>query len=356
MFRRLLSKLPQLAPATRLSSCFSVSSHPCHYSAAASSLPNVLSTAAFSTSSTSSTPRKTTQLKAMLQSKELEFLMEAHNGLSARIVEETGFKGIWGSGLSISAAMGVRDSNEASYTQVLEVLEFMSDATTIPILLDADTGYGNFNNARILVRKLEQRGIAGACIEDKLFPKSNSLLSNTASKPLASIDEFAAKIRAMKDTQRDPDFTVVARVEAFIAGWGLEEAMKRSEAYMAAGADAILMHSKRGDHSEIEAFLKEWNNRHPVIIVPTKYYTTPTDTFRQWGVSTVIWANHNMRACIAAMQETSRRIYEEQSLQSVEKKVATVKEVFRITQQPELEAAEKKYLPKVLLPGQKEMA
>src|SRR5215211_5548975 len=115
--------------------------------------------------------RKSTQLRAMLQSPDLEFIIEAHNGLSARIAEEAGFKGIWGSGLSISAALGVRDNNEASWTQVLEVVEFMSDGTSIPILLDADTGYGNFNNARRLVRKLEQRGVAAMCIEDKLFPK-----------------------------------------------------------------------------------------------------------------------------------------------------------------------------------------
>jgi phosphoenolpyruvate phosphomutase len=130
----------------------------------------------------------------MITSKNLEFIMEAHNGLSAKIVEETGFKGIWGSGLSISAQLGVRDSNEASWTQVLEVLEFMSDNTSIPILLDADTGYGNFNNARRLVRKLEQRGVAGACIEDKLFPKTNSLLDNRQ-QPLADIEEFSMKIK-----------------------------------------------------------------------------------------------------------------------------------------------------------------
>ena len=123
---------------------------------------------------------KAKQLKSLLTSNQLEFIMEAHNGLSAKIVQEAGFKGIWGSGLSISAAMGVRDSNEASYTQVLEVLEFMSDNTDIPILLDGDTGYGNFNNARRLVRKLEQRGIAGVCLEDKLFPKTNSLLAGAA--------------------------------------------------------------------------------------------------------------------------------------------------------------------------------
>lgn len=108
-----------------------------------------------------------------------------------------GFKGIWGSGLSISAQLGVRDSNEASWTQVMDVMEFMSDATDIPILLDADTGYGNFNNARRLVTKLEQRGVAGACIEDKLFPKTNSLLDGRE-QPLADIDEFCGKIKACK--------------------------------------------------------------------------------------------------------------------------------------------------------------
>jgi phosphoenolpyruvate phosphomutase len=270
--------------------------------------------------------------------------MEAHNGLSATIVQEAGFKGVWGSGLSLSASMGVRDSNEASWTQVMDTIEFMSDNTTVPILLDADTGYGNYNNARRLVRKLEQRGIAGACIEDKLFPKTNSLLGNSESKPLAPLDEMCAKISAMKDHQVDPDFQVVARVEAFIAGWGLEEALKRAEAYQAAGADAILMHSKRSDHMEIEAFAKEWKGRHPLVIVPTKYYTTPTDTFREWGVSTIIWANHNMRACVSAMQQTSKQIYEDESLINVEPHIVPVKEVFRLQDQPELNAADSIYL------------
>ncbi len=135
--------------------------------------------------------------------------MEAHDGISARIVEEAGFKGVWGSGLCISAAMGVRDNNEASWTQVLDVLEFMSDASSIPILLDADTGYGNFNNVRRLVRKLEQRGVAAMCIEDKLFPKTNSFI-NGEQQPLADMDEFCGKIKAAKDTQQDADFCVVA--------------------------------------------------------------------------------------------------------------------------------------------------
>lgn len=120
--------------------------------------------------------RKTTRFRQLLASSELEFLLEAHNGITAKIVEEAGFCGIWAGGLCMSAQYGVRDSNEASWTQVLEMLEFMADATSIPILLDGDTGYGNFNNVRRLVRKLEQRGIAAVCIEDKLYPKTNSFI------------------------------------------------------------------------------------------------------------------------------------------------------------------------------------
>eukprot|EP01090_Pellita_catalonica_P000434 TRINITY_DN10302_c0_g1_i1.p1 TRINITY_DN10302_c0_g1~~TRINITY_DN10302_c0_g1_i1.p1 ORF type:complete len:325 (-),score=62.29 TRINITY_DN10302_c0_g1_i1:8-982(-) len=287
-------------------------------------------------------------LRALLQSNELEFIMEAHNGLSAKIVEETGFKGIWASGLSISASLGVRDSNEASWTQVVDVCEYMSDATSIPILLDGDTGYGNFNNARRLIKKLEQIGVAGVCFEDKLFPKTNSLLDGV-SQPLADIDEFCGKIRACKDTQKDPDFSLVARCESFIAGWGLEETMKRASAYSNAGADAILMHSKRADCTEIDAFMKEWKASSckdtPVVIVPTKYYTTPTQHFRDVGVDLVIWANHNLRATITAIQNTSKTIFDQQNLTNVEDKVATVPEVFRLQDNAELQAAEKKYLP-----------
>ncbi|MEJ2264508.1 MAG: phosphoenolpyruvate mutase [Anaerolineales bacterium] len=288
--------------------------------------------------------KKTTQFKDLLLSDQVEFLLEAHNGLSAKIVEEAGFKGIWGSGLCISAAMGVRDNNEASWTQVLEVLEFMSDATNIPILLDADTGYGNFNNVRRLVRKLEQRGVAAMCMEDKLFPKTNSFI-NGEQQPLAEIEEFAGKIMAAKDTQEDPDFCVVARVEAFIAGWGLSEALKRAEAYFRAGADAILMHSKISTPDQVLSFMDEWKDTCPVVIVPTMYYNTPTNVFEDAGISVVIWANHLLRASIRAMQETAAQIYEEQSLHTIEPHVVPVKEIFRLQNAAELKEAEKKYLP-----------
>ncbi len=289
--------------------------------------------------------KKASQLKDILSSPKLDFLMEAHNGLSAKIVEEAGFKGIWASGLSISASMGLRDNNEASWTEVLDILEYMSDATEIPILLDGDTGYGNFNNARRLVKKLEQINIAGVCIEDKIFPKTNSFINGEA-QPLASIEEFSGKIKAMKDTQLDKDFMVVARVEAFIAGWGLKEALKRAEAYRKAGADAILMHSKKSSIEEIEMFMKEWSGRHPVVIVPTKYYNTPKDQFRKLGVNAVIWANHNLRAAIKAMQNISKQILKEGTLINVENQIVSVEEIFRLQNAEELQRAEKKYLPR----------
>ncbi len=287
--------------------------------------------------------RRSSALKALLTSPQTEFVMEAHDGLSAKIVEEAGFRGIWASGLTMSAALGVRDSNEASWTQVLEVLEFMADATSIPILVDGDTGYGNFNNVRRVVRKLGQRGIAGICIEDKLFPKTNSFIGD--GQPLADIDEFCGKIKAGKDSQVDDDFCLVARIEALISGRGMVEALKRAKAYHEAGADALLIHSKQRDPEEILTFLAEWGNRCPVVIVPTTYYDTPTDAWRDAGVSLVIWANHNLRASISAMREVSSRIAREQSLAGIENSVATVREIFQIAGNDELAEAERKYLP-----------
>ncbi|MBM3302028.1 MAG: phosphoenolpyruvate mutase, partial [Deltaproteobacteria bacterium] len=251
--------------------------------------------------------QKARKLKTLLSSSTLSFLAGAHDALSARIVEEAGFEGIWGSGLCISAALGVRDNNEVTWSQVAEVLEFMSDVTSIPILLDGDTGYGDFNTLRRVVKKLEQRGVAGICIEDKTFPKKNSFIGGE-DQELALIDEFCGKIKAAKDTQQDPDFCVVARTEAFIAGWGLEEALKRAHCYHEAGADAILVHSKKRTPEDIIRFMEAWKDTAPVVIVPTKYYSSPTSLFESLGVSTVIWANHLLRSAITTMQETAAKL------------------------------------------------
>jgi len=297
----------------------------------------------------SNTPGKCTQLRQLLTSTKLEFIMEAHNGISARLVEETGFAGIWASGLAISAQYGVRDSNEASWTQVVDMLEFMSDATQIPVLLDGDTGYGNFNNMRRLVKKLEQRKIAGVCIEDKQFPKINSFI-NGERQPLADVNEFCGKIKAGKDSQDDPDFCIIARVEALIAGWSMSEALQRAEAYHEAGADGILIHSKLSRPNEILEFTREWAGRSPVIIVPTTYYSTPTEVFRNARISMVIWANHMIRASVAAMERIGKEIYQSESVANIEDSIVPVKRIFALQGADELTQAQERYLH----PGQSE--
>ncbi len=283
------------------------------------------------------------RLRSCLTSPDLAFIMEAHSGISTKIVEEAGFEGVWASGLSISAMLGLRDSNEASWTQVLEVLEFMADATSLPILVDGDTGYGNFNNVRRLVRKLGERSIAGVCLEDKLFPKTNSFLGER--QPLADVAEFCGRIRAGKDAQTDDSFSIVARTEALISGHSMDEALRRAEAYHAAGADAILVHSKRKDAAEIIGFMDRWDRRCPVVIVPTMYYATPAETFRRAGISLVIWANHLLRASVSAMRDAASRIAESESLLEVEGRVTSVREIFRLTGNDELEEAQRRYLP-----------
>jgi phosphoenolpyruvate phosphomutase len=287
--------------------------------------------------------RRTTKLRAMLDPKKLDFMMEAHSGLSARIAADAGFEALWASGLSMSASLGVRDNNEASWTQVLDVVEYMADASQLPILVDGDTGYGNFNNFRRFTQKLEQRGGAGVCIEDKVFPKTNSFLRGET-QPLAAIDEFCGKIKAGRDALVDDDFVIVARTEALIAGCGLAEAERRAEAYRVAGADAIVIHSKESKPDEILAFLDVWANRHPIILIPTKYYTTPTRVFEERGVSLVIWANHLMRSSLAAMQQTAARIFRDRNIVATEEAVAPLSEVFRLQGDEELRLAEERFL------------
>lgn len=286
--------------------------------------------------------KKTKILRNLLNKSSLEFLLEAHNGISAKIAEEAGFEGIWASGLALSAQYGVRDNNEASWTQIVDMVEFMADATTIPILLDGDTGYGNFNNMRRLVKKLEQRGIAGVCIEDKLFPKTNSFIKGEK-QALADVAEFSGKIAAGKDSQQDEYFCIIARVEAFIAGWDMKEALHRAESYRKAGADGILIHSSLSNPSQILEFATEWANRCPLVIVPTKYYSTPVEAYRKAEISLVIWANHMLRGSVHYMQQIASTIKNQKAVTDIEDDIASVNEVFRLQGADELAAAEKRY-------------
>jgi len=272
---------------------------------------------------------------------ELSFLMEAHDGLSATIAQRSGFKGLWASGLSIASSLGYRDANEASWTQLVQSVERIVDSTELPVLVDGDGGFGNFNNARLLARKLHRAGAAGVSLEDNCFPKLNSLIGER--HPLADINEFSGRLRAVKDAVAE-NLVLVARIEALIAGHGLNEAILRAHAYADAGADAILIHSRKSTADEILSFVTEWRNRLPVVIVPTTYYRAPVSAYRDARISTVIWANHSMRAAAAAMRRVCDSIAAQESVASIEPQIAPLSEIFELLRYDELAVAEKQYL------------
>lgn len=282
-------------------------------------------------------------LKSELLSPELSFIMEAHDGLSAAIAKRAGFKSLWASGLSISTSLGYRDTNEASWTEIVDVVERMVYSSSLPVLVDADGGFGNFNNARLCATKLLQRGAAGICLEDKTFPKTNSFIGDK--HDLADIKEFSGRLQAVKDSVGD-NLVVVARTEALIAGHPMEEALARAHAYADSGVDAVLIHSRLPHADEILDFLHHWDARLPVVIVPTKYYMTPTQTYRNANVSAVIWANHSMRAAASHMTKICESIAENQSISQIENDIAPLDEIFSLLNYDQLNEDENIYLPK----------
>jgi phosphoenolpyruvate phosphomutase len=284
--------------------------------------------------------QKANALKQILHSGQVNFALEAHNGISAKIVEEAGFPVIWGSGLTISASLGHRDCNEISWTNLCDQVEYMVDSTDIPLLLDGDSGFGNFNNVRQLVLKLCKYDVGGVCLEDKLFPKTNSFLPYH--QTLAPIEEFAGKIKAAKDTQTNEAFCVVARLEAFIAGLGLDEALTRAYAYKEAGADALMVHSKQTTPVEIIQFCEHWDHSIPLVIAPTTYAPLAADLYKNLNISLVIWSNQLLRTSVNAMRKSARSLYEAQSPHAIQE-MASIQEIFDLVNQDELEKAEERY-------------
>ncbi len=281
------------------------------------------------------------QLRQILNSDGTSFIMEAHNALAARLAEQAGFSALWASGLTISATMGLRDANELTWNEVLNLVEPAADAVDIPVLMDADSGYGDFNIFGRFVEKAAARGVAGVCVEDKEFPKRNSFADTQHT--LASIEDFTAKIRAAKDRQPNSDFCVIARTEALVAGAGLSEALDRAARYEEAGADALFVHSKQKTAFEIEAFVDQWQGSVPLVIAPTTYASTPTENFERLGISAIIWANHGLRAAITGMQSVYQNIYEQRSVASVDSTISSVDDILSLTETEKLLSSEKKY-------------
>jgi phosphoenolpyruvate phosphomutase len=270
-------------------------------------------------------------------------LAGAHDGLSARLVEEAGFNGVWASGFEISASHAVPDASILTMTETLDATRRMCAATGIPVVADCDTGFGNAINAVRTVQAFEAAGAAGICIEDNIFPKRCSFYPGVK-RQLTDVDEQALKIRAAAEAG-SRDFVVIARTEALIAGWGLEEALRRGRAYADAGADAVLIHSSQSTVDDVARFAGEWDRLTPLVCVPTTYHTATVDELARIGFKMVIFANHGMRASIRAVQGALRTLRQAGAASAIDDRIVPLSEVYRLVNLDGLKADERAYLP-----------
>lgn len=274
------------------------------------------------------TARRYPSFRSVLAEHPLARIAGAHSALGGVIAEQVGFQAVWASSFEISAARCLPDASLLSMTDYLEAAANIQKALTVPVVADCDTGFGNSMNVAYMVAEYERAGISAVCMEDKIFPKMNSFAA--VDHNLLDAGDFAHKIETAKKAQRDEDFFVIARTEAMISGFGVDEALKRCSVYADAGADAVLVHSKQATKDEVIAFLDQWDDRLPVVVVPTTYPDWHADEARAAGVAAVIYANQGLRATITSLRSALGSIYETGHSAHLEDSIAGVKDVFAL--------------------------
>lgn len=283
-------------------------------------------------------------LRETIERTGLAHVMAAHSPLSARLAEEAGFDGLWASGFELSALYGLPDISLLPMNQHLDMVRAMAGQCSLPLVADIDTGFGNALNVIHAVEQYERAGAAAVVIEDKTFPKVTSLVAG-GRQELLRVEEFQGKIAAALDTRKDRDFLIIARTEALIAGLGEPEALKRAAAYEEAGANMILVHSKQKTPDEVESFVRAWQGKAPIVIVPTAYPQMNEARIRALGkIGIVIYGNHAIRAAVTAMQEVFARILKDRGIHNVDKDIVPVEEIFRLQGMDRVKADEKRYL------------
>ena len=260
-------------------------------------------------------------LRRLIAAKPIVRIMEAHDGLSGLIIEHiqvnkglkiNSFDGMWSSSLTDSTSKGKPDIEAVDLTTRLQDLTNILECTTKPIIYDGDTG-GKPEHFQFTVRTLERNGISAIIIEDKIGLKKNSLFGTDAIQTQDSIDGFCHKIRMGKEAQITPDFMIIARCESLIAGKTIEDALERCYAYVNAGADGIMIHSKEKSGDDIKEFCQKFRKKHPaipIVVVPTTYNYIKEEELCSWGVNIVIYANHMLRAAYPAMYKCAETLLE----------------------------------------------
>jgi phosphoenolpyruvate phosphomutase len=238
----------------------------------------------------------------------------------------------------------IPDGSFLTMTEQLEVTKNIAETVEIPVIADCDTGFGNALNVLRTVQDYERAGIAGICIEDNVFPKRCSFYAGVR-RELVTAQEHAGKVRAAKSAQSSPDFVVIARTEALIAGWGQDEALRRAEAYAEAGADAVLIHSKSATFEELRTVAGRWSGRVPLVVVPTIFQAVTAAELEQHGFKIVIFANQVIRTAIKAMRDTLDVLKRENRAEAVADKMVSLQEVYDLVGVTKMEEDERRYLP-----------
>ena len=287
--------------------------------------------------------RKRAALRAGLEADQPFVAVGAHDAMSSQLIEAYGFDAVWVSGFGVATMThALPDLNLTTMNETLAASVRIDGATDLPVLADCDNGFGGLTNLVRTVVEFERAGIAGICVEDNLFPKRNSLYLGESKRELIAPAEMARRIRAGKEAQETDSFVLVARVEALIAGHGVEAACERADAYADAGADAILIHSKDKSLQEIEGFLANWGGlgKTPLVAVPTLFPDYTDQELYEKGFSMIILANHPMRAAVKAMEDTLETLRTERKAAAVDPHIAPVNHIFELVKTKEMIALE----------------
>ena len=284
---------------------------------------------------------RVSRLKRLINSKDIVRILESHNSLTGLIIEnvkvkkknkETEFDGMWSSSLTDSATKGKPDNSSVDFSTRLSSLNNMMEVTSKLLVFDADNG-GQLEHLSFLVRSLERLGASAIIMEDKIGLKKNSLFKNQSDTKQDKPETFAKKIKQICKSRKNKNFMVIARIESFIVGKGLNDALKRAEIYSKAGADAILIHSKEKTPFEIFSFAREFRkskNFIPLVSVPSTYSKVYEKDLIKNGFKLVIYANQLLRAAYPAMQFTAKKILESGRAFEVEKKIIPIKEIINL--------------------------
>jgi len=280
-------------------------------------------------------------LRRLIESRDIVRILEVHSGLSGLIAEKVRvssekedreFDGMWISSLTDSTSKGKPDIELVDLTSRLNTINDVLEVTTKPVILDGDTG-GQLEHFPYMVRTLERLGVSAVIIEDKKGLKKNSLFGTDVQQTQCTIDEFCQKIKAGKQAQSTKDFMVIARLESLILKAGEEDALQRAKAYIEAGADAIMIHSKEKTPDEVLSFLKKYsqfNSKVPVVVVPTSYNAITEEELAEAGVSVVIYANHMLRSAYPAMQKTAETILRAHRSKEADELCMPIKEILNL--------------------------